>query len=325
MTGEMSDQPRIPQSIHVIERDWLSCNQVMLFDSEAEGGAVTVVDSGYVKHAELTVSLVAHVLATRARAPQSLRTLINTHLHSDHCGGNNALKRAFGCRTIVPSGEFDAVRAWDESRLSYRATGQRCERFQADDALAAGARLRMADADWVALAAPGHDPHSLILHCPQHRLLISADALWQTGFGVIFPELNDESGFDEQRAVLDLIESLDVDTVIPGHGTPFADVPAAIARARTRLDALASDRARNARNALRVLVKFLLLDRESVELPVLVHDLREAAVMVNAASQIGMSLADALEWAASELEDQGQLRREGETLFNREPELAGID
>lgn len=325
MTGEMRGEPRIPESIHVIERDWLSCNQVLLFDGEAEGGAVTLVDSGYAKHAELTVSLVAHVLAKRARPPQALRTLINTHLHSDHCGGNSALQRVFGCRTIVPSGDFDAVRAWDEAKLSYRATGQRCERFRADAALAPGERLRMGGADWVALAAPGHDPHSLILHCPQHRLLLSADALWQTGFGVIFPELGGESGFDEQRAVLDLIASLDVHTVIPGHGTPFGDVAGAIARARKRLDVLASDRARNARNALRALVKFLLLDRESVALPALARDLREATVMANAAGQVGMSLGDALEWAARELESQGQLRREGEVLFNREPELAGTD
>ena len=34
----------------------------------------------------------------------------------------------------------------------------------------------------------GHDPHSVILFEPQDRILISADALWEAGFGVIFPD-----------------------------------------------------------------------------------------------------------------------------------------
>ncbi len=319
--------PPIPASIQVIERDWLSCNQVLLYDDAAEPGetAVTLIDSGYVKHAALTVSLIEHALARRGLHRSALRTLINTHLHSDHCGGNAAIRDAFGARVIVPTGEFDAVRQWDESRLSYRASGQRCARFEVDQALAPGTRLRMGGADWDVLAAPGHDPHSLILFCPAHRLLISADALWESGFGLIFPELEGGSGFAEQRAVLRLIESLDARWVIPGHGAPFCDVPAAIARADSRLDALMADPRRNARSALRVLVKFILLDRESLELAPLAAELSDATIMTSAARMIGMSLGDALEWAATELERQGQLRREGDTLFNREPELAGTD
>lgn len=321
----MSAAPHIPDSIHVIERDWLSSNQILLFDhtGKPEGATVTLIDSGHVKHAQLSVALVAHVLAQRGLPSTALRWLINTHLHSDHCGGNAAIVRSFGCRVHVPASDFDAVRQWDESRLSYRSSGQRCERFEANAPLAPGTQLRMGGAEWQVLAAPGHDPHSLILHCPEHRLLISADALWESGFGLIFPELVGESGFAEQRAVLELIGTLDVATVIPGHGAPFADVPAALARAHARLQALASDPRRNARNALRVLMKFLLLDREQVELAPLADELREATVMVNAARMLGLPLADALDWAADDLERQGQLRREGHWLFNREPELAG--
>jgi glyoxylase-like metal-dependent hydrolase (beta-lactamase superfamily II) len=45
----------------------------------------------------------------------------------------------------------------------------------------------MGDLDWQALAAPGHDPHALLLWCAEEGILISGDALWQNGFGVIFP------------------------------------------------------------------------------------------------------------------------------------------
>ncbi len=315
--------PALPPSVQVIERDWLSCNQVLLFDGVGADRRATLIDSGYAKHAPLTVELIRHALARRATEASRLDTLINTHLHSDHCGGNAAIARAFGCRIVVPEADFDAVQRWDEKALTFAGTGQRCERFAADDVLRPGDRLTLGAAQWHALAAPGHDPHSLILHCPEHRVLISADALWASGFGVIFPELAGSSGFAEQRAVLELIESLDVATVIPGHGPPFSDVGAALERAHARLDALSADPARNARHAIKVLIKFQLLDRESVEFSRLVDDLRDASIMADAAALMGMTLAQALAWGARELERQSQIRRDGDVLFNSEPAAAG--
>lgn len=319
----MSILERIPASMHVIERDWLSCNQVLFFDGEGSSARATLIDSGYFKHASLTVELVRHVLRERALEPAALTTLINTHLHSDHCGGNAAVARAFGCRILVPAADADAVARWDEDALTFRGLGQRCERFAAQGVLRAGDALTLGGERWEVHAAPGHDPHSLILHCPRQRLLISADALWESGFGVIFPELVGESGFAEQRAVLELIGTLDVETVIPGHGAPFGDVPAALARAHARLTAMSADPARNARNALRVMVKFLLLEHESIERSRLLASLGGATIMRDAAALTGMALPDAIDWSVEELERQAQLRREGDMLYNRDPELEG--
>jgi glyoxylase-like metal-dependent hydrolase (beta-lactamase superfamily II) len=313
----------LPVSVHFIERDWLSCNQVVFFDGHGDDTRATLVDSGYGKHAELTAALVRHVLRSRGVSPDALKTLINTHLHSDHCGANALLAREFGCRILVPTAEFEAVQRWDEDALTYRGTGQHCERFSAQGAIGDGDLLTLGEAQWQVHAAPGHDPHSVILHCPQHRLLLSADALWENGFGVIFPELGGDSGFAEQRAVLELIASLEVDTVIPGHGTPFGDVAAAIERARARLAALSADPARNARNAIKALTKFLLLDYEAIAFDALVESLRDATIIANAASLIGMPLPEALAWGVRELERQSQLRRDGDMLYNREPALEG--
>jgi glyoxylase-like metal-dependent hydrolase (beta-lactamase superfamily II) len=319
----MSAGPSLPDSLQLIERDWLSCNQVLFFDGEGASARATLIDSGYLKHASLTVELVRHVLRERGLAPAALTTLINTHLHSDHCGGNAAIARAFGCRILVPAADADAVARWDEDALSFRGTGQRCERFAAQGVLRAGDVLTLGGERWDVHAAPGHDPHSLILHCPRRRLLISADALWETGFGVIFPELGGASGFAEQRAVLDLIGTLDVETVIPGHGAPFGDVSAALVRAHARLDAMCADPVRNARNALRVMVKFLLLEQESVERSRLIEGLSAATIIRNAAAQMAMTLPEAIDWAIGELERQLQLRRDGDMLYNRDPELEG--
>jgi len=239
----------------VFERGWLSSNNI-LFDGP-DGTAL--VDSGYVTHAPQTLALVRHALGGKP-----LERLFNTHLHSDHCGGNALLQAHYACHTAIPAAEADKVRAWDEDALSYRATGQQCDRFTFDAVLQPGAALTLGGASWLVLAAPGHDNHALLLFCPHDRTLIAGDALWENGFGVIFPELAGEPGFDEQAATLDLIDRLAPRRVIPGHGAPFLDAAGALARARSRLAYLAADPRRNAENAVKVMLKFLLLDRQAI-------------------------------------------------------------
>jgi glyoxylase-like metal-dependent hydrolase (beta-lactamase superfamily II) len=299
----------LPASMHFIERDWLSCNQLMLFD---DNGA-TLIDTGYIKHSPLTVELVRRILSARGA---TLKRIINTHLHSDHCGGNAALVEAFGCPIWVPAAEGDSVSRWDPHRLSFLATGQRCDRFSAAGVVAPGDKLTLGGATWIALAAPGHDPHSLIFHCPEHRLLISADALWENGFGVIFPELTGEPGFAEQQAVLELIAMLDVGLVIPGHGPMFTDVEGALARARRRLDAFRADPARNARNALKVLLKFLLLDREQIRMTDLMAHAESASLMNDAAAFLHLPLQQAVQSSVADLVAQSVIRRDGDWLHN---------
>lgn len=246
----------LPASLHVFERGWLSSNNVLF-----TGDETALVDSGYVTHAPQTLALVSHALEGRP-----LDRLINTHLHSDHCGGNGALQAAYGCATSIPAHEASKVAAWDEEALSFRATGQQCARFSFDALLAPGQVLALGGMDWTVLAAPGHDPHAVLLFCPAEGILISGDALWENGFGVIFPELAGEPGFDAARATLDLIATLDARVVIPGHGRMFTDVAGALQRAYSRLDYLAADPRRNAENAVKVLVKFLLLERQRIAL-----------------------------------------------------------
>jgi len=241
--------------LHVLQRGWLSSNNILLRGDDG----VTLIDSGHCVHAEQTVALVRQALGA-----QPLRELINTHLHSDHCGGNAMLQRAFGAAVFVPEASADAVRAWDGDALSYDATGQRCARFsvqgttRAGDVIEAG---RGASAcRFEVIEAPGHDPQSTMLFERSRGLLVSADALWQNGFGVVFPELDGEPGFDDVAAVLDAIEGLPVQLVVPGHGAPFTDVAAALMRARSRLAAFVADPRRHARHGAKVLLKYHLME-----------------------------------------------------------------
>jgi glyoxylase-like metal-dependent hydrolase (beta-lactamase superfamily II) len=145
-------------------------------------------------------------------------------------------------------------------------------------------------------------------------LLISADALWENGFGVIFPELEGESGFAEQHAVLEAIAKLDVRVVIPGHGKPFTNVEAALERAFSRLAWLRADPARNAKNALKVLIVFKLLEVRAMTFDALLAMLENAASLHAAAQQLAPRSA----WPGLLRELAGELAKSGALVVNGE-------
>ena len=250
-------QPLQIPGLQVFERGWLSANNILFTDSES----ATLVDSGYVTHQAQTLSLVQNALNGR-----KLDRLVNTHLHSDHCGGNNQLQTHYTqLETLIPPGEAKAVAIWDAEALSYEATGQLCPRFKFEGVLQAGQTLRLASLDWEVHAAPGHDPHSVILFEPTHKILISADALWANGFGVVFPELEGVEAFHEVAQTLDLIESLKPLWVIPGHGAVFENIDAALEIARKKLDGFVQNPQKHARYGAKVLLKYKLLELTEVD------------------------------------------------------------
>lgn len=241
--------------ITVLERGWLSSNNVLLLGV----GPSTLVDSGYCTHSDQTMQLVQEALGGRA-----LEVLVNTHLHSDHCGGNARLQAHFpGLKTLIPPGQAGAVTNWDPVALTYEPTGQLCPAFKHQGLLQPGQTLQLGQHLWEIHAAKGHDPHSVVLFQRELRILVSADALWENGFGIVFPELEGTDAFDDVASTLDLIEDLAPSIIIPGHGAVFRDTAGALRRARSRLSQFVTDPAKHRRHALKVLIKFKLLEWQS--------------------------------------------------------------
>lgn len=247
----------------MLERGWLSSNHIV-FDDPA---LPTVVDTGYGSESALTLALIE-----RALQGLPLKRIVNTHLHSDHVGGNAALKRRHpDCRIVIPPGQQAAVTAWDEVALSYTPTGQDCERFAHDAVLTVPGTIRLGAHDWQVLPAAGHDHDMVMLWCDALGVLISADALWEKGFGIIFSELVGEPGFGRQQATLDLIAQLAPRLVIPGHGAPFTEVAAAVRNAQSRIQWLMDDPRRNADNAMKALLAFKLMAHRRLSLADIAH------------------------------------------------------
>ncbi len=295
----------------MLERGWLSSNNIVIVGERH----TALVDSGYCSHASQTLALVAHALQGRA-----LDTLVNTHLHSDHCGGNAALQAAYpALQTLIPPGHAALVQAWDAHALSYTPTGQQCPQFELSATLQPGTSVRLGDLDWQVHAAPGHDPHSVILFEPQSRTLISADALWERGFGVVFPELDGAGAFNEVAATLDLIESLQPALVVPGHGAPFTAVALALQTARQRLAGFVAQPAKHRLYAAKVLLKFKLLEAQAIERAALLQWAGGTPYFAALAGQTSagqIDVGDAIDGIIDALVRSGAATVQGTQIFN---------
>ena len=251
--------PTLPPQVRVFVRDWLSSNNILLKCREGH----VLIDSGYGRHAPLTLALLATPQGLGA-AP--LARLVNTHCHSDHMGGNAAIKARYRCPIALPDAEAPLIDVWDENTLLLAYADQRADRFAYDEVIRAGETRVWGDLEWQALAAPGHDMGALVFFNPEHGILVSGDALWANGYGFVMPREIDARALPATRATLEMLAALDVRVVVPGHGEPFADVGAALERAFARTAAFEADSLRVARHALKVVLSFALLDQRRLPL-----------------------------------------------------------
>ena len=236
-----------------IQRNWLSCNSLLLKNQNE----AVLIDTGYASHADLTLQ----VLEKHLRG-QPLTTILNTHLHSDHCGGNAKLQQHYSDVEIhIPHTQVGAVNCWDTNSLSFEMTGQTCHPFKSTGGLVPGNEILICGQPWQLISSPGHDSDSLMLFQPESRVLVSADALWESGISVVFPEFSGiNHGFHEALSTLDVIERLKPSTVVPGHGSTFTDVQAALDRARKKLIQFMNQPHLHAMYSAKVLIKFKLME-----------------------------------------------------------------
>lgn len=295
----------------VFQRDWLSANNIFLDHADH----TVLIDSGYTTHAPMTLSLLRKALGSR-----HLEVLVNTHLHSDHCGGNAHIQQAYPevC-TWIPPGHYSEVLQWNQQALTYEVTGQQCPPFHAHHALVAHREYEWAGERWTALPAPGHDEHAMMFFCSRHGVLISGDALWENGFGVIFPELLDIPAYQQASDTLDVIESLAPRLVIPGHGQIFSDIGSALGTARSRLANFREHPHKHARYASKVLIKFKLQEFGSISIPNFKQWAAAVPYLRRLHQQLGQDV-DISEWLdqlLGELCQSGSMDNQNQYLINR--------
>ena len=251
----------VAPGVQVIVRDWLDANHVLITGRDE----CVLIDTGSSGSIGRTIELLGAALGERR-----LDRIVNTHCHSDHMGGNARVARQYGAPITVPVDAAPVVDAWDTRELLLDYADQTADRFSYADTARGSETLRLGDIEWQALAAAGHDMSALVFYAHEHRVLVSGDALWEHGFGLIEPLERLDERLAAQRGTLERIAALDIAWVVPGHGAPFMNAAAALERAFQRLDAYSADPLKLARHCLKAFFMFALLARKRMpaeELP----------------------------------------------------------
>jgi cyclase len=181
-----------------------------------DGGEAVVVDS------TATVAQAGQI--RRRLLDGGLRpvALVNTHWHSDHCGGNAGLLED-GTALIAHRRHFETI-SLERNMVSRGPADIAFERLVRPRILVdRRLDLRLGAGTVELLHAPGHSPDLVMVWDPAHRTLVTGDNLL-AGDRPEDPAIPYFYWGDPWRLVgaLELARSLSPALVVPGHGVPLA-------------------------------------------------------------------------------------------------------
>ena len=218
-----------------------------------EGGRLTIVDAGIPAHR----SELESYLPTIGRTLADIEAVILTHAHIDHVGIAESVRRDTGAPVFVNEADADLARTGsihkrDGSMLPYlrhpaawrliaelmRGGAMRYPKIA--EVRTFGSEVGMLDVPGRprVVPTPGHSPGHVAFHLPERGVLFAGDAI------CTYHPLNGRRGPQvmpkafalsaaQELESLSALEPLEASLLLPGHGDPWTDGPAAaVARAR---------------------------------------------------------------------------------------------
>lgn len=182
----------------------------IIYDSESK--TAIAIDPGMLNSAEQK-EFDSYIAENNLKLTQ----IVNTHLHLDHCFGNNYVRDKYGIKVAAhPDDAFLGNSLVEQaSRFGIRLTGNDTK---------AGIDIELKDGDNIKVGAhtlkvlhvPGHSPGSIALYCAEGGFVIAGDVLFKGSIG-----RTDLQG-GNLDTLLDSIHSRlmtlpDSTNVLPGH------------------------------------------------------------------------------------------------------------
>lgn len=241
---------QIAAGFFFIERGWLNGNHFVF-----AGAKKVLVDTGYITHFQNSKRWIEQAGVDLA----SVDLIISTHSHCDHVGGNRRIQDLSSCEIAMHPVDKASIDSKDDWATWYRFYDQEAEFFTVTQTLQEGDVVSLDGLDLQVLHTPGHARGGICLYSPQHRFLISADALWDGDVGVLNTIVEGQQAPLLALQSLDKLATLKVDMVYPGHGGVIHDPQGAIDRSRRRIETLMRDPARLGNDHLKKILVWTLL------------------------------------------------------------------
>jgi hydroxyacylglutathione hydrolase len=184
------------------ESAMLDCNTYVI-----TGGAGIIVDPG----AEMFLESLLEGMKDDGIAPEDIGLIINTHLHGDHCGANEAFKGLSGASIAIHPVQKKYYEMMTQDLP--RSIGMPPVAFKEDILLEDGS-LGAEDPGWELVCSPGHSPSCVCFYSPQEKVLICGDVVFEHNTGRV-----DFIGGDAAtlKQSIERLAQLEVDYLLPGH------------------------------------------------------------------------------------------------------------
>jgi glyoxylase-like metal-dependent hydrolase (beta-lactamase superfamily II) len=143
--------------------------------------------------------------------PADIGIIVNTHLHLDHCGANEAFKKLSGAKIAlhpVQKKNYQLV-VIDGTRLFGMEPSKFTEDYLLDDSLleAGGIELEL-------IPSPGHSPDCVCFYLRKEKVLLCGDVLFEMNTGRV--DLPGGNGDDLKKSI-ESLSKLDIEYLLPGH------------------------------------------------------------------------------------------------------------
>jgi glyoxylase-like metal-dependent hydrolase (beta-lactamase superfamily II) len=221
-----------------------------------EGDALTLIDTGYPADRQQLLDSLAAV----GGSPEAVAAVLITHAHNDHLGSAEHLRAAYGTPVYLHEAEVPHARrdflqqvtvgevlrnAWRPGVLPWMVHALRSGGTE-QHPVTAPAAFPVTDGPLdlpgrpVPVHTPGHTDGHTVFHLPHTGMVVSGDALvsGHATSRIQGPQLLPDMFHHERaRAVasLEVIEGLEADVLLPGHGPVHrGPVREAAQRARER-------------------------------------------------------------------------------------------
>lgn len=215
----------IMDDLFFIERGYLNANHFVYRSEEP-----ILIDTGYTSDFHITEHLIEDIGVNLFNT----RLIISTHTHTDHIGGNKTIQDRSGCGIALHKvGKF-FVDTQDDWAMWWRYYSQEADFFHCTKGLVDGDLVPIGPHEFQVFYTPGHASDGIVLYNKKAKVLISGDALWENDVPTITMRVEGSMCLFHLMESLGRLESLDVDVVYPGHGSPFTDIKGAISKSRRK-------------------------------------------------------------------------------------------
>lgn len=171
-----------------------------------------IVDPGMLTTSELE-AIDGFIAAERL----TVKYLVNTHLHLDHCFGNNHIAHKYGVTTLAHPDDHFLGKSVKHEAAMFGIKNADVHDIEKLQPLTPGTLLVLGNEKVEVIHVPGHSPGGIALYAPDDGWVITGDSLFRGSIG-----RTDLPGGDYRQLVESVNDKLmslpDSVIVLPGHG-----------------------------------------------------------------------------------------------------------